>query len=121
MKLKPLSDRVVIKALEAEETTKAAVEEGIVPGGGTAFANILPNVAKLLDETEGDEKTGVAIVVKALEEPIRQIAFNAGKDGSVILDNAASVASMILTTEALVADKPEPPAAAPAAPAPGMY
>ena len=140
--------------------TKAAVEEGIVPGGGTAFANILPNVAKLLDETEGDEKTGVAIVVKALEEPIRQIAFNAGKDGSVILDkilnsgkagygydayndtfvdmmeagivdptkvsrsalqNAASVASMILTTEALVADKPEPPAAAPAAPAPGMY
>ena len=145
---------------DALNATKAAVEEGIVPGGGTAFANILPNVAKLLDETEGDEKTGVAIVVKALEEPIRQIAFNAGKDGSVILDkilnsgkagygydayndtfvdmmeagivdptkvsrsalqNAASVASMILTTEALVADKPEPPAAAPAAPAPGMY
>ena len=144
----------------ALNATKAAVEEGIVPGGGTAFANILPDVAKLLDETEGDEKTGVAIVVKALEEPIRQIAFNAGKDGSVILDkilnsgkkgygydayndvfvdmmeagivdptkvsrsalqNAASVASMILTTEALVADKPEPPAAAPAAPAPGMY
>ena len=140
---------------DALNATKAAVEEGIVPGGGTAFANILPNVAKLLDETEGDEKTGVAIVVKALEEPIRQIAFNAGKDGSVILDkilnsgkagygydayndtfvdmmeagivdptkvsrsalqNAASVASMILTTEALVADKPEPPAAAP-----GMY
>ena len=145
---------------DALNATKAAVEEGIVPGGGTAFANILSNVAKLLDETEGDEKTGVAIVVKALEEPIRQIAFNAGKDGSVILDkilnsgkagygydayndtfvdmmeagivdptkvsrsalqNAASVASMILTTEALVADKPEPPAAAPAAPAPGMY
>ncbi len=145
---------------DALNATKAAVEEGIVPGGGTAFANILPNVAKQLDETEGDEKTGVAIVVKALEEPIRQIAFNAGKDGSVILDkilnsgkagygydayndtfvdmmeagivdptkvsrsalqNAASVASMILTTEALVADKPEPPAAAPAAPAPGMY
>ena len=145
---------------DALNATKAAVEEGIVPGGGTAFANILPNVAKLLDETEGDEKTGVAIVVKALEEPIRQIAFNAGKDGSVILDkilnsgkagygydayndtfvdmmeagivdptkvsrsalqNAASVASMILTTEALVADKPEPSAAAPAAPAPGMY
>ena len=145
---------------DALNATKAAVEEGIVPGGGTAFANILPDVAKLLDETEGDEKTGVAIVVKALEEPIRQIAFNAGKDGSVILDkilnsgkkgygydayndvfvdmmeagivdptkvsrsalqNAASVASMILTTEALVADKPEPPAAAPAAPAPGMY
>ena len=145
---------------DALNATKAAVEEGIVPGGGTAFANILPDVAKLLDETEGDEKTGVAIVVKALEEPIRQIAFNAGKDGSVILDkilnsgkksygydayndvfvdmmeagivdptkvsrsalqNAASVASMILTTEALVADKPEPPAAAPAAPTPGMY
>ena len=145
---------------DALNATKAAVEEGIVPGGGTAFANILPEVAKLLDEVEGDEKTGVAIVVKALEEPIRQIAFNAGKDGSVILDkimnsgkqyygydayndtfvdmmeagivdptkvsrsalqNAASVASMILTTEALVADKPEPPMAAPAAPAPGMY
>ena len=145
---------------DALNATKAAVEEGIVPGGGTAYANILPDVSKLLDETEGDEKTGVAIVVKALEEPIRQIALNAGKDGSVILDkilnsgkkgygydayndvfvdmmeagivdptkvsrsalqNAASVASMILTTEALVADKPEPPAAAPAAPAPGMY
>ena len=145
---------------DALNATKAAVEEGIVPGGGTAFANILPEVAKLLDEVDGDEKTGVAIVVKALEEPIRQIAFNAGKDGSVILDkimnsgkayygydayndvfvdmmeagivdptkvsrsalqNAASVASMILTTEALVADKPEPPMAAPAAPAPGMY
>jgi len=145
---------------DALNATKAAVEEGIVPGGGTAFANILPEVAKLLDDVDGDEKTGVAIVVKALEEPIRQIAFNAGKDGSVILDkilnsgklgygydayndtfvdmmeagivdptkvsrsalqNAASVASMILTTEALVADKPEPPAAAPAAPAPGMY
>ena len=145
---------------DALNATKAAVEEGIVPGGGTAYANILPDVSKLLDETEGDEKTGVAIVVKALEEPIRQIALNAGKDGSVILDkilnsgkkgygydayndvfvdmmeagivdptkvsrsalqNAASVASMILTTEALVADKPEPPATAPAAPAPGMY
>ena len=144
---------------DALNATKAAVEEGIVPGGGTAFANILPEVAKLLDDVDGDEKTGVAIVVRALEEPIRQIAFNAGKDGSVILDkilnsgkayygydayndtfvdmmeagivdptkvsrsalqNAASVASMILTTEALVADKPEPPAAAPAAPAP-MY
>ncbi len=144
---------------DALNATKAAVEEGIVPGGGTAFANILPEVAKLLDDVDGDEKTGVAIVVKALEEPIRQIAFNAGKDGSVILDkilnsgkagygydayndtfvdmmeagivdptkvsrsalqNAASVASMILTTEALVADKPEPVAPA-AAPAPGMY
>ena len=145
---------------DALNATKAAVEEGIVPGGGTAFANILPAVTTLLDETDGDEKTGVSIVVKALEEPIRQIAANAGKDGAVILDkilasgkpgygydayndtfvdmmeagivdptkvsrsalqNAASVASMILTTEALVADKPEPAPAAPAAPAPGMY
>ena len=144
---------------DALNATKAAVEEGIVPGGGTAFANILPEVAKLLDETSGDEKTGVAIVVKALEEPIRQIAYNAGKDGSVILDkilnsgkkaygydayndtfvdmmdagivdptkvsrsalqNAASIASMILTTEALVSDKPEPPAPVAAA-QPPMY
>ncbi|MBO4343524.1 MAG: chaperonin GroEL [Clostridia bacterium] len=144
---------------DALNATKAAVEEGIVPGGGTAFANILPDIMTLLSETEGDEKTGVSIVVKALEEPIRQIAFNAGKDGSVVLDkiigskekgfgydayndkfvdmmtagivdptkvsrsalqNAASIASMILTTEALVADKPEPPAPQ-AAPAPGMY
>jgi chaperonin GroEL len=144
---------------DALNATKAAVEEGIVPGGGTAFANILPDIMTLLNETEGDEKTGVSIVVKALEEPIRQIAYNAGKDGSVVLDkimsskekgfgydayndkfvdmmtagivdptkvsrsalqNAASIASMILTTEALVADKPEPPAPQ-AAPAPGMY
>ncbi|MCR5353410.1 MAG: chaperonin GroEL [Clostridiales bacterium] len=144
---------------DALNATKAAVEEGIVPGGGTAFANILPDIMTLLSETEGDEKTGVSIVVKALEEPIRQIAYNAGKDGSVVLDkimgskekgfgyvtyndkfvdmmtagivdptkvsrsalqNAASIASMILTTEALVADKPEPPAPQ-AAPAPGMY
>ena len=138
--------------------TKAAVEEGIVAGGGTAFANCVPAVAALLDKTDGDEKTGVKIVLRALEEPIRQIAANAGLDGSVIIDkimnsgkigygfdaygekyvdmievgivdptkvsrsalqNAASVASMILTTEALVADKPEPPAPA-AAPNPGM-
>ncbi len=142
---------------DALNATKAAVEEGIVAGGGTAFANCIPAVAKLLETTDGDEKTGVKIVLRALEEPIRQIAANAGLDGSVILDkimssgkvgygfdayneayvdmieagivdpakvsrsalqNAASVASMILTTEALVADKPEP--AAPAAANPGM-
>ena len=145
---------------DALNATKAAVEEGIVAGGGTAYANILPAVKKLLDENEGDEKTGVQIVVRALEEPIRQIAANAGKDGAVVLDkilnsgkagygydayndafvdmidagivdptkvsrsalqNAASIASMILTTEALVADKPEPAPAPAAAPAPGMY
>ena len=144
---------------DALNATKAAVEEGIVPGGGTSFVNVIPAVAKLLETVEGDEKTGVSIVLKALEAPVRQIAFNAGMDGSVILEkiktskagvgydaandkyvdmvdagivdptkvsrsalqNAASVASMILTTEALVADKPEPVApAAPAAPG-GMY
>ncbi len=144
---------------DALNATKAAVEEGIVPGGGTAFVNVIPAVEKLVETVEGDERTGVNIVLKALEAPVRQIAFNAGKDGSVILEkiksskkgtgydayndkyvdmleagivdptkvsrsalqNASSVASMILTTEALVADKPEPVAAAPAAPAPGMY
>ncbi len=144
---------------DALNATKAAVEEGIVPGGGTSFVNVIPAVAKLLETVEGDEKTGVSIVLKALEAPVRQIAQNAGMDGSVILEkiktsnagvgydaandkyvdmveagivdptkvsrsalqNAASVASMILTTEALVADKPEPPApVAPAAPG-GMY
>ncbi len=143
---------------DALNATKAAVEEGIVPGGGTSFVNVMPAVSALLDTVEGDEKTGVSIVLKALEAPVRQIASNAGMDGSVILEkiktseqgtgydafndkyvnmvkagivdptkvsrsalqNAASVASMILTTEALVADKPEP--ATPAAPAPGgMY
>ena len=137
--------------------TKAAVEEGIVAGGGTIFVNIIPAVTALLANVEGDEKTGVQIVAKALEEPIRQIAANAGLDGSVILEkvrtsgkngygfdaykeeycdmiasgivdpakvtrsaleNAASVSGMVLTTESLVADKPQP--AAPAAPAPDM-
>ncbi|MGM9619225.1 MAG: chaperonin GroEL [Oscillospiraceae bacterium] len=146
---------------DALNATKAAVEEGIVAGGGTIFVNIIPAVEKVLAEVEGDEKTGVQIVVRALQEPIRQIAANAGLDGSVILEkvrnagkngygfdayreeycdmidagivdpakvtrsaleNAVSVSSMVLTTESLVADKPEPPA--PAAPAPdmgGMY
>jgi len=144
---------------DALNATKAAVEEGIVPGGGTSFVNVIPAVTKLLETVEGDEKTGVSIVLKALEAPVRQIAQNAGMDGSVILEkiktskagvgydaandkyvdmveagivdptkvsrsalqNAASVAAMILTTEALVADKPEPVApVAPAAPG-GMY
>ncbi|MBQ7986088.1 MAG: chaperonin GroEL [Clostridia bacterium] len=135
---------------DALAATKAAVEEGIVAGGGTSYINIIPTVAKLLDETEGDEKTGVQIVLKALEEPVRQIAKNAGLEGSVIVDkvkdqkkgigynalteeyvdmikagivdpvkvtrsalqNASSVASMVLTTESLVADKPAPSAPA---------
>ena len=139
---------------DALNATKAAVEEGIVAGGGTIYVNVIPAVTALLNEVEGDEKTGVQIVAKALEEPIRQIAANAGLDGSVILEkvrtsgkngygfdaykevycdmisagivdpakvtrsaleNAASVSAMVLTTESLVADKPEPPA--PAAPA----
>ena len=146
---------------DALNATRAAVEEGVVAGGGTIFVNVIPAVEALLDTVEGDEKTGVRIVAKALEAPIRQIAANAGLDGSVILEkvrtsgkngygfdaykeeycdmvsagiidpakvtrsaleNAASVSSMVLTTESLVADKPEPPAPAPAAPdMGGMY
>ncbi len=141
---------------DALNATRAAVEEGIVPGGGTAFLNVIDDVAKLLDTVDGDEKTGVKIVVKALEAPVRQIAANAGFEGSVIvnniqasgkkgygfnayteeymdmmeagivdptkvtrsaLQNAASVASTVLTTEALVVSKPEPQAPAGA---PGM-
>ncbi len=142
---------------DALNATKAAVEEGIVAGGGTIYVNTIPAVTALLEQVEGDEKTGVQIVAKALEEPIRQIAANAGLDGSVILEkvrssgkagygfdaykeeycdmiaagivdpakvtrsaleNAASVSGMVLTTESLVADKPQPPV--PAAPAPDM-
>ena len=143
---------------DALNATRAAVEEGVVAGGGTIFVNVIPAVEALLNTVEGDEKTGVRIIAKALEAPIRQIAANAGLDGSVILEkvrnsgklgygfdaykeeycdmvaagiidpakvtrsaleNAASVSAMVLTTESLVADKPEPPA--PAAPAdPGM-
>ena len=151
---------------DALAATKAAVEEGIVAGGGTALVNAIPSVKALLDETEGDEKTGVSIVLKALEAPIRQIAFNAGLEGSVIIDkivtegkanygfdaynetyvdmieagivdptkvtrsalqNAASVASMVLTTETLVAENKEDAkankaaAAAAAAAGGGMY
>ncbi len=142
---------------DALNATRAAVEEGIVAGGGTAYVNAVPAVEKLISKVEGDEKTGVKIIVNALQEPVRQIAKNAGVDGSVVLEkikssrkvgygfdaykevycdmisagivdpakvtrsaleNAASVSSMVLTTEALVADKPEPPA--PAAPAGDM-
>ncbi len=135
---------------DALNATKAAVEEGIVAGGGVALCDCIPAVAALVDTVEGDEKTGVKIVLRALEEPVRQIAENAGFEGSVIvqqvkseakgvgfdaynetfvdmiengivdptkvtrsaLQNAASVASMVLTTEALVADKKEDPATA---------
>ena len=141
---------------DALNATKAAVEEGIVAGGGTAYLNVIADVAKLVDTVDGDEKTGVKIVLKALEEPVRQIATNAGFDGGVVVDkimssgkigygfdaynetycdmvasgivdptkvtrsalqNAASIASVILTTESVVADKKEE---APAAPAAGM-
>ena len=145
---------------DALAATKAAVEEGIVAGGGTRYIDVIPTVAALLEKTEGDEKTGVQIVLKALEEPAWQIAKNAGLEGSVIVDkvkscetgkgfnalveeyvdmisagivdpvkvtrsalqNAASVASMVLTTESLVTDLPEPAApAAPMDPGMGMY
>ncbi len=145
---------------DALAATKAAVEEGIVAGGGTSYIDVIPTVAALLEKTEGDEKTGVQIVLKALEEPAWQIAKNAGLEGSVIVDkvkscetgkgfnalveeyvdmisagivdpvkvtrsalqNAASVASMVLTTESLVTDLPEPAVpAAPMDPGMGMY
>ncbi len=146
---------------DALAATRAATEEGIVPGGGIALLTVAKNVAALLPDYSGDAKTGVQIVLRALEEPIRQIAANAGVEGSVIvenvkthtaenpaygydaladeycdmiergiidptkvtrsaLQNAASVASMVLTTESLVADIPEPEPAAPAGGAGGM-
>jgi len=144
---------------DALAATRAAVEEGIVPGGGTVLLDAIPEVAKLLDETEGDANTGVRIILKALEEPVRQIASNAGLEGSVIvekvkaedsgvgfdalnekyvnmieagivdptkvtrsaLQNAASVAAMVLTTEAAVVDiEEEDPMAGMGAGAGGM-
>ena len=149
---------IKLRIEDALSATKAAVEEGIVAGGGTSYINIIPEVAKLLDKTEGDEKTGVQIVLRALEEPVKQIAKNAGLEGSVIVDkvksckdgvgynaltedyvdmleagivdpvkvtrsalqNAASVAAMVLTTESIVTDKPEPEKAAAPAMDPGM-
>ena len=147
---------------DALNATKAAVEEGIVAGGGTAYLNAIPAVKELLDKVEGDEKVGVNIVLKALEAPVRQIAENAGFEGSVVVDkifaakkvgygfdaysekyvdmvkagivdptkvtrsalqNAASIAATVLTTESLVADKKEenPAPAAPAGGMGGMY
>ncbi len=147
---------------DALAATKAAVEEGIVAGGGTALINAMPAVKALIETLDGDEKTGAKIVLRALEEPVRQIALNAGLEGSVIIDtinradtvgygfdaynevygdmikagivdpakvtrsalqNAASVAAMVLTTESLVADKPEenPAPAMPAGGMGGMY
>ena len=147
---------------DALNATRAAVEEGIVAGGGTAYVNAVAAVEKLIPQVEGDEKTGVQIVARALTEPMRQIATNAGIDGSIVLEkvktsdkvgfgfdayheayvdmitagivdptkvtrsaleNAASIASVLLTTESLVADKPQPPApmAAPAPDMGGMY
>ena len=147
---------------DALSATRAAVEEGIVPGGGVALLNVSSRVRKLADQSTGDYKTGVNIILRALEEPIRQIATNAGVDGAVVvetvrrenkpgygynaakdtysiladegiidptkvvrsaLQNAASVAAMMITTESLVTDIPTPPAPA-AAPGPdmgGMY
>ena len=144
---------------DALAATKAAVEEGIVAGGGVALINAIPAVEDLVNKSEGDERTGAKIVLRALEEPLRQIAANAGLEGSIIVDaikksgklgygydfvsdkygdmlsfgvvdptkvtrsalqNAASVAAMVLTTESLVADKKEPTPPAPAAPAGGM-
>ncbi|MCD7735221.1 MAG: chaperonin GroEL [Clostridiales bacterium] len=143
-----------LRVEDALNATRAAVEEGIVAGGGTAYVNAIPAVEALLADAEGDEKTGISIIAKALTAPVKQIAANAGIDGGVVLDkiqssgkmgygfdaykevycdmipsgivdptkvtrsaleNAASVASILLTTESVVADKPEPPA--PAAPA----
>ena len=147
---------------DALAATRAAVEEGIVPGGGVALLNVLPEVAKMVDSYEGDAKTGVRIILRALEEPMRQIAANAGIEGSVIVDNikkankagygydarkdeycdmvergiidptkvtrsalqnAASIAAMVLTTESLVTDIPSKEPAAPAQPGGmgGMY
>ncbi len=149
---------VKLRIEDALAATKAAVEEGIVAGGGTSYINAIPAVEKLLKNIEGDEKTGIQIVLKALEEPVKQIAENAGVEGSVIVDkvkackagvgfnalteqyvdmikdgivdpvkvtrsalqNAASVAAMVLTTESLVADKPEPEKSAAPAMDPGM-
>lgn len=147
IEMKEKKDRVD----DAQRATAAAVEEGILPGGGTAYIRCIPAVSKLADELDGDEKTGAKIMVKALSAPLRQIAENAGQEGAIILqqveklgekhgynaltgeyvdmivagildptkvvrcalENAVSVASMLLTTEAIVADIPEEKAAAP--------
>jgi len=149
-----------LRVEDALSATRAAVEEGIVPGGGIAYLRVVSELEKLEKKLEGDEKTGVATLKKALEEPLRQIAENAGEEGSVVvnnvkeakepnygfdaaigeygdlmkkgiidpvkvvrsaLENAASIAAMLLTTESLVADIPEAPAAAPMGPPPMDY
>jgi chaperonin GroEL len=149
-----------LRVEDALSATRAAVEEGIVPGGGIAFLRILPELDKLEKKLEGDERTGIVTLKKALEEPLRQIAENAGEEGSVVvntvkeskepnfgfdaaeleygdlmkkgiidpvkvvraaLENAVSIAAMLLTTESLVADIPEPPAGMPMAPPPMDY
>ena len=152
---------IKLRVEDALNATRAAVEEGIVPGGGVALVNVIGRVKNLEKKTQGDQKTGVSIIVRALEEPLRQIAVNAGMEGSVIvanvraarkpgygydaakneygmmvdkgiidptkvtrsaLQNAASVAAMILTTESLVCDIPKPEApAAPMDAGAGMY
>ena len=148
-----------LRVEDALNATRAAVEEGIVAGGGTAFVNAIPAVEKLVAKLSGDEKTGASIIVKALQAPVRQIAENAGVDGSVVfekiknsrkvgfgynaysatycdmipagivdptkvtrtaLENAASIGACVLTTESIVADKPDPAADAAAAAAAGM-
>ncbi|MDY3307739.1 MAG: chaperonin GroEL [Eubacteriales bacterium] len=152
---------IKLRVEDALNATRAAVEEGIVPGGGVALVNVIGRVKNLEKKTQGDQKTGISIIVRALEEPLRQIAVNAGMEGSVIvanvraarkpgygydaakneygmmvdkgiidptkvtrsaLQNAASVAAMILTTESLVCDIPKPEApAAPMDAGAGMY
>ena len=152
---------IKLRVEDALNATRAAVEEGIVPGGGVALVNVIGRVKNLEKKTQGDQKTGVSIIVRALEEPLRQIAVNAGMEGSVIvanvraarkpgygydaakneygmmvdkgiidptkvtrsaLQNAASVAAMILTTESVVCDIPKPEApAAPMDAGAGMY
>ena len=137
---------------DALQATRAALEEGIVPGGGVALLNAADSIKKTIDSFDGDEKTGAAIIVRALEEPLRQLAYNAGLEGSVVVDkvrnakkgeglnvdtgeienlvasgiidptmvtrsalqNAASIAKNILTTEAVVAEMPEKTPAMPA-------
>ncbi len=149
-----------LRVEDALSATRAAVEEGIVPGGGIVFLRVLPELDKLEKKLEGDERTGVVTLKKALEEPLRQIAENAGEEGSVVvntvreskernfgfdaaeleygdlmkkgiidpvkvvraaLENAVSIAAMLLTTESLVAEIPEPPAGMPMGPPPMDY
>ncbi len=148
-----------LRVEDALSATRAAVEEGIVPGGGVAFIRVMPKLDKLAETLEGDERTGVLTLRKALEEPLRQIAENSGEEGSVVVntvregkdafgfdadknvygdmlkkgiidpakvvraavENAASIAAMLLTTESLIADIPEAPSAAPMAPPPMDY